>query len=76
MTRAFSSVRSLGWLLVAVVFLAGGSAPAFAQESQARGTGWLCGVVLDEAGGFASEVRRCTTRPRRLCACSAKSASV
>ena len=55
MTHAFSLIRFLGCLLVAGVLLAGSSTPALAQEGQARGTGWLCGVVLDEAGGFASE---------------------
>ncbi|MFB3153656.1 MAG: carboxypeptidase-like regulatory domain-containing protein, partial [Candidatus Acidiferrales bacterium] len=55
MTHAFSLIRFLGWLLVAGVLLAGSSAPALAQEGQAQGTGWLCGVVLDEAGGFAPE---------------------
>ncbi len=55
MTHAFSPIRFLGWLLVAGVLLAGSSTPAPAQEGQAQGTGWLCGVVLDEAGGFVPE---------------------
>lgn len=55
MTDNLPPGRALGRLLVAVVLLGAGFVAVLARQGEAQATGWICGMVLDEAGGFAPQ---------------------